>query len=264
MNRRVHIQMLWIALLTISLGSCEKQSNYRFLGIDDEVVSDSTGLIGDSISIAKYPTDGSLAFHENFQGWKRDGYINEVKQDCETDLMTTTVIMYRPDKPVTRVYNNKFPVTYSLEDFAVNPTCGNKAGTSTDTSEVSLGYVALQSEIYYECGGHNSDAQLNLSLLPSVSKIKFSVSYGGDVEYVGGLSLWMKAEGETGLPRVGDYSPTDPTVGQTFTVDINKKNVYLKFVPAISSKGIGVNDPTHSNRNVRIHDLWIWSIKESN
>jgi len=262
MNKRLYIHLQWIILLAMLLGSCEKPSNYRFLGVNEDELSDTTTTINDSISLAKYPTDGSLAFHENFQGWKRDGYINEVKQDCETDLMITTVIMYQPNKPVTKTYNNKFPVTYSLQDFAVNPTCGNKAGTSTDTSEVSLGYVALQSEIYYECGGHNSDAQLNLSLLPSVSKIKFSVSYGGDVEYVGGLSLWVKAEGESSYTRIDDYSPANPTEGQSFTVNLNKKNVYLRFVPAISDKGIGVNDGIHSNRNVRIHDLWVWSIKE--
>jgi hypothetical protein len=248
--------MLALVIL-LSFSGCEKESNYRFKGKTSTV----TTTTNDSISLANYPTDGSLAFHENFQQWKRDGYVEQVKQDCEADLMTTTIIMYRPDKPVTVTYNN-FPITYSLQDFAVNPDCGNKAGTSTSDSDVSLGYVALQSEIFYECGGHYSDAQMILSELPSVSTIKFSVSYGGDVAYVGGLSLWKKGDGETSYTRVGDYQPQDPEQGQTFSVDINEKNVQLKFTPAISDKGAGVNDGVNSNRSVRIHDIYVWSIEE--
>lgn len=261
--KNIHI-IITLLLTQLYFTSCEKPSNYRFLGMDDDDISGGTEEPDPAVSITNYPADGSLAFYENFQSWKRDGYINQVKQDCETDLMTTTVIMYQPNKPVTKVYQEKFPVTYALQDFAVNPQCGNKAGTSTASSDVSLGYIALQSEIYYECGGHNSDAQLNLSRLPSVSKIKFCISYGGDVEYVGGISLWVKAEGESNFSRTGNYICTNPTEGQVFTVDINKRNVYLRFTPAISDKGTGVNDGIHSNRNVRLHDLYVWCMKSDN
>ena len=259
MKTKIYKYTLWLALLMLSLTSCEIESNYRF---KDEVIAKiTTG--SDSVNLANYPTDGSLAFHENFRKWNRDGYVNEVKQDCETDLMTTTIIMYRPDKPVTRTYNNKFSVTYSLQDFSVNPTCGNKAGTSTDTSTVSLGYVALQSDIFYECGGHNSDAFMTLSKLPSISKIQFSISYGGDVEYVGGLSVWKKSDGETDFTRIGDYKAEHPEDGQMFTLNINERNVQLRFTPAISDKGAGVNDGVHANRSVRIHDLLVWSLKQN-
>jgi hypothetical protein len=256
MNR---IFSLWIIVLVIVLlPACEKESNYRFR---NEVLTDEDETTDDTLSMDYYPKDGSLAFYETFQSWKRDGYINQVKNDCETDLMTTSVIMYRPDSPVKVTYDG-FQVSYSLQDFAVNPTCGNKAGTSTVASEVSLGYVALQSEIYYECGGHNSDAQMILSELPSVSKISFSISYGGDVDYVGGLSVWTKVEGESSFTRLGDYEPQDPLQGEVFQIEINQKNVQLKFTPAISDKGIGVNDGVQADRSVRIHDLYVWSMNE--
>lgn len=252
---------LLIILLLSGFSSCEKASNYRFLGIEDSDTDDP--LPEDpGVSMDHYPADGSLAFHENFQSWKRDGYINQVQQGCETDLMTTSVIMYQPDRPVTVTYAG-FAVTYALQDYAVNPVCGNKAGTSTAGSEISTGYVALQSEIYYECGGHNSDAQLNLSKLPSVSKISFGISYGGDVEFVGGISLWVKEDGESGFTRIGDYGAESPSEGQVFTVDIDKKNVFLRFTPAISDRGIGVNDGEQSDRSVRLHDLYIWSMNET-
>jgi len=258
MKKRIYKQTLLIALLMLLLASCEKESNYRF---KDEVITTGT-TANDSVSLSNYPTDGTLAFHENFQKWNRDGYVNQVMQDCETDLMTTTIIMYRPDKPVKVTYNG-FSVVYSLQDFAVNPTCENKAGTSTTGSEISRGYIALQSDIFYECGGHNSDAFMILSKLPSVSKIQFSISYGGDVEYVGGLSVWEKRDSETDFSRIGDYKVENPDEGQTFTIDINEKNVQLKFTPAISDKGAGVNDGVHANRSVRIHDLSVWSLKQN-
>jgi len=238
------------------LPACEKESNYRFRNeTETDDGSDS------ELSTESYPTDGSLAFHENFQTWKRDGYINQQFQDCETDLMVTTVIMYQPDEPVTCEYDG-FQVRYELMDYAVNPVCGNKAGTSTADSEVSLGYVALQSEIFYECGGHNSDAQLILSALPSVSRVAFSISYGGDTDYVGGISLWIKADGDDSFTRVANYEPEDCLQGQLFTVELDARNVQLKFTPAISDMGTGVNDGVHSDRNVRLHDLYVWSIAD--
>jgi hypothetical protein len=257
------MKRLWYLLVVLSavacLFACEKESNYRFR--DEELIGDDE-TTEDTIGMDRYPTDGSLAFYETFQSWKRDGYVNQVKNDCETDLMTSTIIMYRPGAPLKVTYSG-FQVSYTLQDYAVNPECGNKAGTSTATSEVSLGYVALQSEIYYECGGHNSDALMTLSELPSVSAISFSVSYGGDVDYVGGLSLWIKADGEDSFTRIGDYKPENPLLGAVFYVTINKKNVQLKFTPAISDKGIGVNDGVQANRSVRIHDLYVWSMNES-
>lgn len=243
---------LIVAILLV--WGCEKESNYRFR--NEKSVAQTT----DSVNLQNYPADGSLAFHENFQTWKRDGYVEQVKQDCEDDLMTTTIIMYRPDKPVRVTYGN-FAVTYTLQDFAVNPDCGNKAGTSTATSAVSNGYVALQSDIFYECGGHNSDAMMTLSELPSVASIRFSISYGGDVEYVGGLSVWKKGRDDNTFTRIGDYKPRVTEQGDTFSVVIDQKNVQLKLTPAISDKGAGVNDGIHSNRSVRIHDLYVWSMK---
>jgi hypothetical protein len=245
-----------LIILSTFIG-CEKESNYRFKGKED--TSESTG--DDTLSMDNYPKDGSLAFSENFQQWKRDGYVESIRQDCEMDIMTSNIIMYRPDKPVVRNYIG-FQVSYSLQDFAVNPECGNMAGTSSPESDISVGYVALQSEIFYECGGHNSDALMQLSELPSVSRISFAISYGGDTAYVGGLTLWKKSSSDSKFIRVGDFQPGIPSVGEIFTVDLNEKDVLLKFTPALSDKGIGVNDGVHANRNVRIHGLWVWSIKD--
>jgi len=239
--------------------ACEKESNYRFRDEVSEADSEDSEV---SLNLDNYPVDGTLAFHENFQNWDRDGYINQQFNNCETDLMITSVIMYQPGVPVVCEYNG-FSVSYTLMDYAVNPVCGNKAGSSTADSEVSLGYVALQSEIFYECGGHNSDAQFILSELPSISKVAFSVSYGGDTESVGGISLWKKADGDDSFVRVGDYQPADCLEGELFTVELNAENVQLKFTPAISELGTGVNDGEQSDRSVRLHDLYVWSMANS-
>ncbi|MFT3739323.1 MAG: hypothetical protein QM786_11240 [Breznakibacter sp.] len=245
-----------VLALIILCPACEKESNYRF---KDKSATDTGSEAEEDDLMENYPSDGSLAFSENFQAWARDGYVNQVKNDCEDDLLTASIIMYRPDSPQKVTYPT-CTVSYKLQDFAVNPVCGNKAGTSSATSGVSTGYVALQSEIYYECGGHNSDAQMVLSALPSVSKIEFSVSYGGDTDYVGGLSVWKKGTSDQVFVRVGDYKPSDPLEGEVFTIDINQTGVQLKFTPAISDKGIGVNDGVQSNRSVRIHHLTVWSM----
>lgn len=245
---------LVLVIASLLLHACEAESNYRF---KDEATNEN----GTTPETGGYPDDGSLAFHENFQSWKREGYINQQLRDCEADQMTTAIIMYQPDVPVTKTYDG-FQVKYSMKDYAVNPVCGNKVGTSSDDSEISTGYIALQGLIFYECGGHDSEAELVLSELPSVSKIAFSISYGGNVEYVGGVTLWKKTRGQSSFTRIGDYQPADPLEGELFTVTLNEKNVQLKFTPALSDRGTGVNDGVLSNRSVRIHDLHVWSMEE--
>jgi hypothetical protein len=200
-----------------------------------------------------YPPDGALLFYENFQSWKREGYANREKDDCEGDQMTASLMMYTPSKPRIADYGG-FTVAYTLLDFAVNPDCGATGGSE----EVSAGYVALQQLIFYECGQHDSDAMMLLSPLPSVSRVRFSVSLGGRTEDAAGVTLWKKAGGETSFSKAGDFIPSDPEAGETFSVEINARNVQLKFVPALTGKEIPVNDGI--NRSVRIHDLWLWSM----
>jgi hypothetical protein len=228
--------------LCILLFSCEKESNYRFAGqdVDDGVKT---------ADVSGYPADGSLAFHENFRAWKRDGYVNLIAGDCETDQMTSSIIMYHPDKPVKRSYNG-FSVVFDLQDFAVNPLCGNAVDTA------SRGYLALQQLIFYECGQHDSDAFVTLSELPSVSMLRFAASRTGDAK---GLALWKKSGGEGSFSKIGDYFPGNLDESEEFSVDIHEKNVQLKFTPALTGKENPVNDGI--TRAVRIHDLWVWSEK---
>ncbi|MDR1860499.1 MAG: hypothetical protein LBR06_06235 [Bacteroidales bacterium] len=230
--------------------SCEKDSNYRFKGVEEGITAP------EQYDTGAYPDDGSLAFHENFQSWKREGFVNLVKIDCEADQMTTSLVMYVPDKPKTVQYEG-FTVNYMLKDFAVNPVCGNVAGSSEAASDVSTGYVALQQLIFYECGQHDSDGFMQLSALPSVSRIRFSVSLGGKTDDVAGVSLWKKADGDAAFVKVGDYLPTDTDGGEVFEADINAENVQLKFIPALTGRENPVNDGI--NRCIRIHDLWVWS-----
>ncbi|MDR1864388.1 MAG: hypothetical protein LBR08_02335 [Bacteroidales bacterium] len=251
-----YLKVIICCLPCIAFVSCEKESNYRFAGFDGGQDSETTG----AEALEGYPRDGSLAFHENFQSWKREGYVNLMHGDCEEDAMTTAVIMYLRDKPLRATYNG-FTVAYTLRDYAVNPACGNKAGTSTETSEVSRGYAALQQLVFYECGQHDSDAAMILSPLPSVSKVRFSVSCGGRIEDVKGLALWKKSDGATAFVKTGEYVPAVPEEGEVFTVEINEKNVTLKFVPALTGKENPVNDGV--NRAVRLHDLWVFSMDET-
>jgi hypothetical protein len=232
------------------LSGCEKESNYRFAGM----ASDEETTV---IDVAGYPADGSLAFHENFQTWKREGYVNLLKGDCEDDQMTTSLVMYVPDKPKTVQYEG-FTVSYTLKDFAVNPVCGCKAGSSEAESEVSTGYVALQQLIFYECGQHDSDGLMQLSALPSVSRLRFSVSLGGKTDDVAGVSLWKKAAGDAAFVKVGDFIPSDGDAGEVFEVEMNDTDVLLKFIPTLTGRENPVNDGI--NRCVRLHDLWVWSM----
>lgn len=240
-------------MLLLLFSSCELESNYRFADIEDDPKTDPGGE-------PSQPNDGSLIFHENFQTWSYDGYLEGESKKCEDLQMISSVIMYRPGLPLVKTYNDSISITYWLQDYSVNPTCGNMAGTSTIDSDVSLGYVALQQLIFYECGQHDSDASLTLSALSSVSKVEFSVSYGGQIEDVGGLTLWTKTKGQTKFKKVGDYKPADAKVGEKFSVEINEKDVQLKFTPALSGKDNPVNDGI--NRAVRIHDLYVWSMKD--
>jgi hypothetical protein len=242
-----------IFLLCFFFFSCEKELGYRFAGLlekDDVIVTPLFDGGG-------YDVGDSLVFHENFQLWKRDGYDNLPTGDCEADQMTTAMVMYVPSKPRMVEYNG-FSVAYILKDFAVNPVCGAQTGSAD--SEVSTGFVALQQTIFYECGQHDSDAQMLLSALPSVSQVKFSVTLGGKIEDVSGVTLWKKAEGADNFTKVGDYLPLDPNAGEVFSVEINEKNVQLKFTPALTGKETPVNDGI--TRTVRIHDLWVYSMKK--
>lgn len=235
--------------LSLFLFSCEKSLGYRVDGNTDAI---------EEPDLSNYPTDGSLAISENFQTWTWDGYNAMVPGECGMDVMRSAVVMYRPD-PLVKKYGN-FCVSYVLQDFAVNPCCGNAAGTSAKDSEISIGYLALQCLIFYRCGNHDSDALLELPVLPSVSKISFSVSYGGgNIEYITGLGLWKKGEGETRFTRVGNYVPEKPLEGETFEVGINERNVALRFAPTIPKGTVEVNDTI--NREVRIHDLKVWCMK---
>ncbi|MDR1980999.1 MAG: hypothetical protein LBQ39_05170 [Tannerellaceae bacterium] len=241
-------------LLCFSLSSCEKELGYRFIGIPDEEEVEVTP----PSDYSEYPADGLLVFYENFQSWKREGYDNLPSGDCEADQMTTAMVMYVPSKPRVAAYNG-FSVAYTLKDFAVNPVCGTQ--TDAADADVSPGFVALQQTIFYECGQHDSDALMLLSALPSVSQVKFSVSLGGKVDDVAGVSLWKKVEEAGAFTKVGDYLPTDPKAGEVFTVEINEEHVQLKFTPALTGRETPVNDGV--NRAVKIHDLWVWSM-ESN
>ncbi|MDR1919677.1 MAG: hypothetical protein LBQ65_08545 [Tannerellaceae bacterium] len=243
-----------VCLLCFFLSSCEKEPGYRFLGIPEEEDVEASLPSGDGV----YPTDGSLAFYENFQSWKREGYDNPPNGDCEAEQMTTAMVMYVPSSPRMAAYEG-FSVAYTLKDFALNPLCG----VQTDGAEVDVspGFVALQQTIFYECGQHDSDALMLLSTLPSVSQLRFSVSLGGKVDDVAGVSLWKRVEDAGAFTKVGDYLPTDPKAGEVFSVEINAEQVQLKFTPALTGRETPVNDGV--NRAVRIHDLWVWSMKKN-
>ena len=240
-----------VILPALLFTACEKDFGYRdrYLPAEEEYIPP----VGD------IPSDeDGLLFHENFQSWQREGYDNTAKQDCENAPMITATIMYTPSKPRIGNYG-EFSIAYMLKDFAVNPECGAMGGGSTPDSDVSAGYVALQQLIFYECGQHDSDAFMLLPSLPSVGRIRFSVSLGGRIEDVAGLSLWKKSEGATAFTRVGDdFIPSDPANGEVFTVEINERNVQLKFIPALTGRENPVNDGV--NRAVRIHDLWVWKM----
>ncbi|GHT60818.1 hypothetical protein AGMMS50239_10500 [Bacteroidia bacterium] len=238
-------------LLCFFFSACEKELGYRFDGQSEE----DNVIITPPFDGGGYALGDSLVFYENFQLWKREGYDNYPTSNCDDDQMTTALVMYVPSKPRMAEYNG-FSVAYTLKDFAVNPTCGAQIGSAE--SEVSTGFVALQQTIFYECGQHDSDGQMMLSTLPSVSQVKFSVSLGGQIEDVAGVSLWKKTEGASNFTKVGDYLPSDPNADEIFTVEINEKNVQLKFTPALTGKETPVNDGI--NRAVRIHDLWVYSI----
>jgi hypothetical protein len=235
--------------------------------------------------------DGSVIFSENFQRWTREGFIVSDNSDPCSWRMKATGLMYSPQSEGNPNGIKSYPrwtVTWSMEDYAVNPTCGNDAGTSTPDSEVSDGYFALQSPLYYACGGHSSLASLASSELPSVSKVRFSLSYslsGIDLTY--GVTLWKRSRNDTQWIKVKRYeiegSTEEKTAGKVFEADINEHNVRIGFtanwMPLYSGEDmtyppppsgslpwykeqedkIPLNNLTY-NFNSRIHDLTVWSM----
>ncbi|MDP4210507.1 MAG: hypothetical protein Q8928_16985 [Bacteroidota bacterium] len=229
--------------------------------LDDEVDIPVVNSSGDTVVD---PVKGTLLYHENFQKWSRDGYFLTSKLDCETDLMkSVNVVSYLPNR--IKVIYDSLTVNYALVDYAVNPECGNSAGVSTVSSEVSLGYVALQCPMMHVACYHYTNGYLEISVIPSVSYIEFTVSYGDNSEngYAGGVSLWKKSETDPDTIKIGTYIPHDPLKGEKFTVKIDSKNVILKIkAEKKSTVTLGTEKDTPLvNRSVRIHDLFLWKPK---
>ena len=241
-----------LAILVISIGmySCKTIIPEDGLVVPVPIVNTNIDSIPDSIK-------GLLVFHENFQKWTRDGYLLSKKQDCETDLMTSTGIVSFFATNVSVIYDT-LHVNYSLIDFAVDPECGAKDGTSTASSEISTGYVALQCPLLYTCG-HYSKGYFETSTLPSVSYVEFTVSYGDNsgANYAAGVSLWRKGEFDTDTVKIGTYIPSNPLKGEKFTVKINSKNVFLRL-KAEKNSNLPIMMESNINRSIRIHDLYIW------
>jgi hypothetical protein len=253
--------------------------------VNNETVVNKDTTVVDSVK-------GVLLLHENFQKWNRAGYVQPVLHDCQADLMTScTTISFLPT--TVQVVYDSLTVNYSLLYYAVNPQCGNDAGTSTLTSDVSTGYVALEAPLSYVCFGHNlsSGAYIMTSVIPSVSVFEFSMSYSlSDVDYMLGVTLFKKGTKDTSFVKVKNfaiqYSPEDvyDTIvekkisGQVFSATINEDSVQLMFT-CIWPSGVPFNttDPAKLkllknnnpslypiiNREVRIHDLWVWRKKNA-
>ena len=247
--KKLNTSLLVLVLSTFML-SCKTNISIDGDGkVDIPIVNTNIDTVPDSIK-------GLLVLHENFQQWKRDGYYLQTKQDCETDVMKSTrTVSYFPTN-VSVIYD-ALQVNYSLIDFAVNPECGNPDGTSTATSEVSTGYVALQCPIWYTCG-HYSKGYFITSPIPSVSYLEFTISYSYNSgnTYATGISLWKKGDNDADTIKVGTFVPSNPLEGEKFTVKINSKNVILKF-KAERNSTLPIANESDINRAVRIHDLYI-------
>ena len=241
---------LAIVVLSIGMYSCKTIIPEDGLVVPVPIVNTTIDTVPDSIK-------GLLVFHENFQKWTRDGYLLSKKQDCETDLMKSAGIVSFFAANVSVIYDT-LHVNYSLIDFAVNPECGNAEGSSTPTSEISTGYIALQCPILYTCG-HYSKGDVITSPIPNVSYVEFTVSYGdySGINYAAGISLWKKGELDTDTVKVGTYIPSNPLKGEKFTVKLDSKNVVLKF-KAEKNAGIQIKKETDFNMSLRIHDIYVW------
>jgi hypothetical protein len=184
----------------------------------------------------------------------------------------------------------RWTVTWSMEDYGVNPVCGNDAGTSTTDSEVSAGYFALQSPLYYACGGHSSMSYLASSEFPSVSKVRFSLSYClTGIELTYGVTLWKRSRTDTRWIKVNRYEieggTEEKTAGKVFEANIDEDNVRIGFTAnwdfLASGEDMTYSPPPyvdfvwyreqeakiplnnlHYNFNSRIHDLTVWSRKK--
>ncbi len=250
------IDKKYLIFLLLFIYSCDKKS----FPVDD--TTDTTIIFNKNIYVVNDSVKGELLFFENFQKWARDGYQQSVLQNCETDLMKSTNTVSFLTTTKTVVYDS-ITINYAMIDYAVNPECGNAAGTSTATSDVSVGYVALQSPIFYTCG-HYSKGYIETSVIPSVSYVDFSISYGDNSKnfYVGGLSLY-KITSNSDTVKIGTYKPYDYSAGAKFSIKIDDKNVILRFKAEKNAyKDLVTNEtPPVVNRSVRLHDLKVWRKK---
>jgi hypothetical protein len=236
--------------------------------------------------------DGEIIISENFQHWTREGFvISETGDPCSWRMKATGLMFIQSleGNPNGVKTYPRWTVTWSMEDYGVNPSCGNDAGTSTTGSEVSEGYFAFQSPLYYVCGGHSSMAYLASSEFPSVSKVRFSFSYArSGIEYTYGITLWKRSRSDTRWIKVKrceiEGGTEEKTAGKVFEAEIDEDYVRLGFTAnwGLLSSGedmtyspppydnfvwykeqeerIPLNNLTY-NFNARLHDLTVWCRK---
>jgi hypothetical protein len=239
--------------------------------------------------------DGSMFIDEHFRDWTEEGFYSagDRGNDRSCDrLIAAAAQMYKQSLTTNPNGKKRYPkwtVVWTMEDFALNPVCGASAGVSTTDSETSIGFIALQSPIWYVCGGHTSNACFQTSELPSVSKVRFSMSYAmsSAIDEVHGLRLWKRVRGGE-WTLVGDYgidgSVEDKTAGRVFEAVVNERQVELRFVgrwPLHNGEEITPVDnnympwftgleelipdnQTGINRCSRIHDFQVWSMDIGN
>jgi hypothetical protein len=236
--------------------------------------------------------DGSLLIDENFQTWIQEGVDVNIPSSRRPEcgwLMAAASRMYGQDyegNPNGRKVYPNWTVTWSMQDYALSPSC--PAGVESDS--ISAGYVSLQAPLWYSCGGHTSNGHLTTSELPSVSRVRFSMSYDpAGIPDTYGAVLWKKSRSDADWTYVKGCSieggDTDKTAGRIFTADINEENVQLRIVArwplldgidvtpcaegsltgalAALKDVVPLNTFNVHNRAVRIHDLQVWSMEKN-
>jgi hypothetical protein len=183
---------------------------------------------------------GVLILDQNFQDWIAVG-----AGDCSASTSYSDTHIGGPETKQVELLNGG-NVTFTLTDYAVNPTCSSKK-PANQPAEVTNGYLSLNKT--NAAATPPTAGSLVISALPKITQVYFTLSATGTGR---GCYLAYSTNGGISWEKTQDavyVGSNDTQAGNLFTVDLNKENVMLKFY---------TNDQV-----IRIHDLKIYGSSTS-
>ena len=192
-------------------------------------------LVGMFVSFGASVMSQNLILSEDFQGFKEQG----LRAGSDTLACGKKKVDSKANFKVSKVYGG-VKVNYEFLKSAVQPQCAAKKSPA----QVTPGLVEITKK---------EDASMVIGTFDYVSKIEVGASATGDVR---GCALYKSVDGGAWV-KVGEYigskaEGADAQYGFNSTININEKNVKLKFGPTVCGK----DEP--ALQTFRIHDIKVY------